>query len=302
MFKFLCTFVLFNIMFKFLCTFLLFNLLFTIGDSYKLGLLRFGFRMFTKYKGVTWPDTSKMKSKYEHFEIFDPTLKYPTYYKKNFHAYEGGNLNWIAAEECLPASYGVFASHSREKSGMESSDSIRTLFINEIKQKVCNQELNMVDFACGIGISTNYIHNNLKGEIVGIDLSPYFLNKACELHPNLKFIHGNVEKVDIPSKSQDIVFVSYLFHELPLIVSMNVVAEASRILKSGGILAILDMKPDIKASNFMMQFIFDQTEPYLDQYRKFYNLRNSIFKVNNLKSIKEITEIQKTVIIICVRE
>jgi len=286
-------------MFKFLCTFLMFN----IVDSYKLDLLRFGFRMFTQYKGVKWPDnTSKMKYKYDSFRVFDPMLKYPDYYMKNFHAYENGNLNWIAAEECLPANYGVFASHSLEKSGIESSESIRTLFVNEIKQMVCNKESNIVDFACGIGISTKYIHNNLNGRIVGVDLSPYFLNKACELHPHIKFIHGNVEKVDIPSKSQDIVFVSYLFHELPLIASMNVVAEAGRVLKRGGILAILDMKPDIKASNFMMQFIFDQTEPYLDEYKKFHGIRNSVFKVNNFTSIKEITDIPKTIITICVQE
>ncbi len=40
-------------------------------------------------------------------ELEDPSLPYPSYYLKPFHAYETGNLEWLAAYEVEPATYAM---------------------------------------------------------------------------------------------------------------------------------------------------------------------------------------------------
>ena len=266
--------------------------------QFQLDILRLGFKMYTMYKGVNWPDISKMKYKYDNLKIFDPSVKYPSYYKSKFHAYEDGNLNWQAAEDCLPASKGVLASHY----GVNSTVYIRSTFFNEVlKIKNCKEHQNIIDMGCGIGISTNYIKEYFTGNVVGVDLSPYFLQKASELYPKIKFVHGNIENLDIPPGSQDIVFISYVLHEMPVYASIHVISEASRVLKSGGILAILDMDPNIKASNMFTQYIFDRTEPFLDQYKTLYKNKNRVLNVNGFFNIKDL-DLKKTKMCIAVKK
>jgi len=258
----------------------------------QLDILRFGFRVSTSFQGVKWPKlTNFNREKYKTLKVNNESLRYPDYYLRDFHAYNGGNLNWIAAEECMAASEGVMAFHNKNKTGRQTNEMIREKFM-EIKK------LNMVDMACGIGLSTSIISNNFEGNVVGVDMSPYFLNKAVELFPRIRFVHGNVESLDIPNNSQDIVFISYLLHELPFKASVNVIKEANRILRKGGKLAILDMDPNIKSSNCLRQYIFDNTEPYIEDYKLFYNVKDKVLELSGFSNIIEIVDIYKTRIIV----
>lgn len=271
----------------------------TIVPFSKLDILRFGFKVTTSSKGVKWPKLDR--TKYETFNVHDKNLKYPDYYLRDFHAYDGGNLNWRAAEECMAATDGVMAFHNHNKTGRETNHIIREKFMELTKMSLeidMRGKLDIVDMACGIGFSTSIISNHFYGNIVGIDMSPYFLNKAIEMFPELSFVHANVESVDIPNNSQDVVFISYLFHELPVTASVNVIREANRILRYGGKLAFLDMDPNIKASSCVKQFIFDNTEPYIEAYKRFYMIKDEILERNGFSKILEVTDIPKTKIVI----
>ena len=267
-------------------------------------ILREGFKFITSKKGVRWPKLSPIdKNKYDIFKVFNESLEYPEYYLKNFHAYDGGNMNWRAAEECEAATKGVMSFHYPESDGDHANSIVRGEFMDIVSRYVdCDDDLSIVDMASGIGYSTSIIDEKFNGNVVGIEMSPYYLNKASELYPSLNFIHGNVENTKLDDNSQDIVFISYLLHELPEYVSENVINEARRVLKPFGILAVLDMNSNIKASSIVSQYIFDRTEPYLEEYKSFSKNRKEILERNWFTLLEEVEYLPKTSIFIASRD
>ena len=90
------------------------------------------------------------------------------------------------------------------------------------------------------------------------------------------FMHRNIEATNILHDSVDIVSISYVLHELPLPALIRCLKEAYRILRPGGTLGVLDMSHEVMASSFILQKIFDRTEPYLADYVKFGDARSEI--------------------------
>lgn len=259
---------------------------FTLTDTYGYvlrvltnSLLRNSFKLqnkeaFEKYK-LDYKIPKLKECKY-----FDPIIynNTPDYYKKDFHAYTGGNLTPLHAKEVTAASYAVMSNHAKNKSGYVTSDDIRTRFSYnakayfEYKRNIDKSPIKIIDNGCGIGLSTKYAEAMYENtEVNGIDLSPYFLEVAdhSRFKPTTIFYHGLAEYSGEDDNSQDMVMCSYLHHELPYEASKNIMKEAFRILDNGGVLCILDMDPGIKGSNPILEFIFRRTEPYLNEYKKF---------------------------------
>jgi len=209
---------------------------------------------------------------------FDESIEFPEYYKKDFHAYTGGNLDPLSAKEVTAASFAVMSTHYPDKTGYDSNDHIRTTFSYHSQWYFAmgtlrpNGQMKIIDNGCGIGVSTRYIEKMYRDcYINAIDLSPYFLEVGShsEFNTGTTFYHGLSEKTQQDDNTHDMVCSSYLHHELPYDASKNILREAFRILKDGGSLCILDMEPRIKASSPMLEFIFKRTEPYLEEYCKF---------------------------------
>ena len=60
-----------------------------------------------------------------------------------------------------------------------------------------------------------------------------------------------------------------MFHELPTSAAQDIIAEAYRLVRPGGHLAIMDMNPQSEIYSKMPPYILTllkSTEPYLDQY------------------------------------
>lgn len=100
----------------------------------------------------------------------------------------------------------------------------------------------LVDVGCGTGVLTRLIAGLPGiGEVVGVDVAPSLLARARELAaelPNVTFVEGDARSLPIEDSFSDgVVFDSTLSHVSG---TELVVAEAVRVLRPGGTLAVFD--------------------------------------------------------------
>ena len=234
-------------------------------------------------------------------------VSYPEYYRKSFHAYSDGNLSYDAAVEQELASRAVGA-RNFPKFGKIGEDVFRGAFdraLSDLGARVCDDaNINerkkkiIVDFGCGTGTSTRRLASQYMqvDEVIGIDLSPYFVdvgNTLLQLAPDaltedessgsggwittiksddrIELRQGDISKTSLPSDFASVVNLSLVLHELPTCVARQVILEAHRILQPGGQLWISEMdfeSPAYKAQreNALLFSLLRATEPYLDEY------------------------------------
>ena len=221
----------------------------------------------------------------------DPSIQYPSYYLKPFHAYDSGNLGWLQACEVELATYAValrtFAkidpSLGPQAAYMRLSgnamDAVKSFMTNNLVSHEGVRKI--VDVGSGIGWSTRRLASTFpEATVTGLDLSPYFLAVA-EYHEReriareggkrLKFVHGLAE--DMPQsdefKNLDLITFQYVIHECPTQAITDFIAEASRRLKPGGVLMVVDNNPKSKTIQGLpapLAILMKSTEPWSDEY------------------------------------
>lgn len=260
--------------------------------------IRTAFKAATASRGVKWPEvlpTVKHKTLKE-CQHYDPSVQFPDYYRQNFHAYDGGNLNPVAAVEAMAMTEATMAFHYQGKSGAEANEFVRSTFSTRTRQETEKSELvyqpkTIIDMGCGIGVSTNFLAREFASAtaVYGVDLSPYYLDYAVR-KPPIVYIHRDMADTRFFSGSVDLVSVSFVLHELPLDAIRRVLAECHRILKPGGVLAVCEMSPKIRTMDALSQRLFDRTEPYMRDYVEFCAYRNDILHDAGFDVPREITE------------
>jgi ubiquinone/menaquinone biosynthesis C-methylase UbiE len=230
--------------------------------------------------GVAWRKEAAMLQARDWQAEFDqvnqPSLQYPDYYLRPFHAYEAGNLGWEPATEVEVAAYAVHAKIWTD-AGVEGDARLRQSFHTVLKQHLPVAPTAIADLGCSIGMSTFTLQETFPGAaIAGVDLSPYFLavaqyrtqqRQSDQSAP--QWIHAAAEATGLPSASYDLVSACLLFHELPSSAAIAILQEARRLLRPGGHLAIMDMNPKSEIYAKMPPYILTllkSTEPYLDEY------------------------------------
>lgn len=199
-------------------------------------------------------------------------LVYPEYYTTSFHAYEAGNLSWQAAWEVESAALAVHAKIWSE--GDNGGDAqLRQSYHQVLQQQIEHAPQTILDLGCGVGMSTRALQAIYpQAKITGVDLSPYFLAVAqyqSLSSPRTNWVHAPAESTGLASKSFDLISASLMFHELPTSAAVAIIAEANRLLRPGGHLAIMDMNPRSPIFEQMPPYVLTllkSTEPYLDQY------------------------------------
>lgn len=223
----------------------------------------------------------------------NPALQTPNYYLRPFHAYADGNLCLEAAFEQEIAGKAVGVRHFPSYKA-RAEEHMRELFDMEIKQMgglILPKEWPVVvDMGCGTGTSTRRLAKLFPHAeaIIGVDLSPHMVAVGRYLQRSVpagklkwiediveddrvQFLYGNAAQIGRNDSSVDFVHACFLLHELPSSASWDIIAEAHRILKPGGVLCIIEMDPqspgysDARRNAFLFS-IFKSTEPYLDDY------------------------------------
>jgi ubiquinone/menaquinone biosynthesis C-methylase UbiE len=94
-----------------------------------------------------------------------------------------------------------------------------------------------LDVGCGSGQLTRLLASRMNfASVVGIDTSLPQLSNAAVQHNTITYQLGTATKLDFPSNHFALVTMAQMFHWVPFEQSLN---EAKRVLKPGGVLAII---------------------------------------------------------------
>jgi ubiquinone/menaquinone biosynthesis C-methylase UbiE len=208
---------------------------------------------------------------------------------------------------------------------------VRTLIAKDLRKYVNKPNAFVLDFCCGVGMSTRALSGAFKDAefIVGLDTSPEMISVArlitkyhnvVEILQNFKvrsnfitdlvkmiidiqivmspwsmqskesvknlshpiYARGNAERVKVPEKSFDLVTIMYGFHEIPKSGRYRILREARRLLKGGGILAVVDISEDFVPVASMLA-----GEPYVLEYQQ--NIMQQMESIQGFSSRKSVT-------------
>jgi len=239
--------------------------------------------------GIPWSDLVQKMSDETVFEqlrqekkhIESTFIEYPEYFLQPFHGYDNGNMEWKAAFEGEAATYSISVNYWKDTHYKDSEKWLRNNATRHIEYFLMNRNRGkydikeIVDIGCSIGVSSEHLASTFKtSNILGIDLSPYFLAVANYRNRiknyRIEYLHRNAEKTYIHTGSKDMVMINFMLHELPFEPRMRVLKEAYRILKPDGILAILDLNPENLQKNLSInqfrKWAFEVTEPHIYSY------------------------------------
>ncbi|MEM7762163.1 MAG: class I SAM-dependent methyltransferase [Cyanobacteria bacterium P01_A01_bin.40] len=210
-------------------------------------------------------------------------VTYPDYYQVPFHAYEQGNLCWQAAFEAPSATYSMALRVWKEEhlTWQHAHQRLRHSFYQILEQYTSTEMTDILDLGCSVGISTLTLHQyfakkqDLSLKTLGLDLSPYMLTVAQKSDTQQEisqWIHALGESTGLAANSLDLVTIQFVIHELPRQATREISSEVLRILKPGGVMAILDNNPASPVIQNLPPVLFTlmkSTEPWSDDYYTF---------------------------------
>jgi ubiquinone/menaquinone biosynthesis C-methylase UbiE len=209
-------------------------------------------------------DREELKQLYEQIDwetnsdrFKSPNLIYPNYYINcNFHGIEKGYLNPEAAVTYDPVTqYALPPNETWIREGLVEA--------------IGGQPRRILDLGCGTGSTTLMLKEKFpEAEVIGLDLSPYMLvmadYKAKQENIDIEWIHAKAEATGFPDAQFDLVTMSLLFHETPILVSEAILKECFRLLIPGGQAIVLDGNQKTLRHTEWLNNIFE--EPYIDRY------------------------------------
>jgi ubiquinone/menaquinone biosynthesis C-methylase UbiE len=103
----------------------------------------------------------------------------------------------------------------------------------------------VLDVGCGTGtLAASLLQANPLVRILGIDGDPQVLDRArtktARFADRASFVHGQADSLPIPDGSTDAVIASLLLHHLAREGKLRALAEAHRVLRTGGRLMVAD--------------------------------------------------------------
>jgi SAM-dependent methyltransferase len=212
----------------------------------------------------------------------DPATVVPAYYHARFHAYEQGNLCWEAACEAEQATAAVALRvwAPEELGPQQALDRMREAIAAAIEPSLPAVVSDALDVGCSVGMGTlalqDWLERRDRGpvRVSGLDLSPQMLavarvrDRQGRIHA---WHHAAAEATGLATASFDLITLQFLAHELPTAATHAVLRESVRLLRPGGVVAVVDQDPEsavIRAMPAPLATLLKSTEPYLEEYFK----------------------------------
>ncbi|HAA32953.1 MAG TPA: SAM-dependent methyltransferase [Cyanobacteria bacterium UBA8553] len=105
----------------------------------------------------------------------------------------------------------------------------------------------VLDLCCGSGQATQYLVQYSQ-DVTGLDISPVSLERAKRNVPQAQYVEALAEKMPFPDAQFDLVHTSVAMHEMKPSVLRQIIKEVYRVLKPGGVFALVDFH---KPTNFL---------------------------------------------------
>jgi ubiquinone/menaquinone biosynthesis C-methylase UbiE len=103
-------------------------------------------------------------------------------------------------------------------------------------------DMQVLDLCCGNGQATRFLAAQ-SAHVVGLDASPLAIERATQNVPEAKYVRGWAEDIPLDDERFDLVHTSVALHEMRPVQLWRVLQEVHRVLKSGGVLTVVDFHP-----------------------------------------------------------
>lgn len=184
----------------------------------------------------------------------------PRYYQRNFHFQTEGYLSPRSAE---------LYEHQVEILFGGAADAMRRMVLRPLREKFGSSDgkgLTFLEIGAGTGRTTRFVKLAFpKAKIVVSDLSEPYLKEAQKRlagFQRLDFVQIGGESLPFRDGHFDAVYSVFMFHELPSETRVEVLCEARRVLKTSGVLAVVDS---------MQKGDFPEFDPLLENFPKQYH-------------------------------
>lgn len=227
--------------------------------------------------GVDWPsDVESLQALIpEELEPLrqrlDANLNLPEYYCAQFHAYPQGNLGWLPALEAEVSSRTVHARHNNT-APLEGDATLRgnavKIFSSRWHSINTAPPTAVLDIGTSVGLSAAYIKSEWpNARVVGVDPSAEMLAVGAMRRPNVEYLHALGESLPNEFSGQfDIVSVQLVIHEMPDAPMREILDEAMRVLRPGGMMVVMDVDPSTITAPAPFVVLFRSTEPFFDDH------------------------------------
>lgn len=100
-------------------------------------------------------------------------------------------------------------------------------------------ETKVLDLCCGSGQATQVLVKYSQN-VIGLDASPLSLQRARQNVPQAQYVEAFAEEIPLPDNQIDLVHTSVALHEMEPGQLRQIVKEVYRVLKPGGVFALVD--------------------------------------------------------------
>ena len=133
--------------------------------------------------------------------------------------------------------------------GANDRDEAKTAIVESLPTPADGSVARVLELACSVGQSTTALKDRFPtAEVWGIDLAEpvlrYAHRRAQRIGSDVHFAQQAAENLDFADGSFDLVYASLLFHEVPVPVGKQIVAQVARVLRPGGLFVVNDLNPE----------------------------------------------------------
>jgi GT2 family glycosyltransferase/ubiquinone/menaquinone biosynthesis C-methylase UbiE len=148
----------------------------------------------------------------------------------------------------------------------------------------------VLDMACGEGYGSNILSGSAS-QVYSVDINAELIEHASKIYRknNISFLVGAAEKIPMPDHSVDLIVSFETLEHLPAGVQIEFMAEAKRVLKPNGIMAISTPEKKNYTERYNHHNEFHQHELYKDEFEDllkkhfaYVNLYEQGFEVTSL--------------------